>query len=429
MASQRRSRASRLAFSPTAFEPSLTTRLLVLQPTPFCNIDCDYCYLPNRSDASRMSMRIARAAVERLADDGLLGSSLTVVWHAGEPLVLPPAYYDEAFDVVADAAGAGCSIRHSIQTNGTLISDAWCDLFSRRNVQVGVSVDGPRDLHDRHRRTRNGNGTHDKTLAGMARLREHGIAFHAIAVITQPALGRAPDLRDFFVESGVAEVGMNFDEAEGVHATSSLQGAEAAHQAFVEATLDLSIASQGRYRVREFCNALRLIAREPDSYRYDGRTLPDNAQCIPFAIVSVLCNGDFSTFSPELAGQSSAAHASFTLGNVASTGYFEAAAGEAFGRLWDEILDGVSACEAECPYFRYCGGGAPVNKLYENGTFRSAETLYCRSMFKRPFEAVLRAIEDGRARALAPSTDAAASAFTAAGPTEPPPRSARCPTP
>jgi uncharacterized protein len=344
-----------------------------------------------------MSMRTIEDAVRRLADDDLIGPALTVVWHAGEPLVLPPAYYDEAFAIVADAAGPGCGIRNSIQTNGTLISNAWCELFARWRVQVGVSVDGPNDLHDRHRRTRSGKGTHAETLAGMARLREHGIAYHAIAVITRDALDRAADLHDFFVGAGVSEVGMNFDEAEGMHTASSLQGAEAAHQAFVEASLALSIGSNGRYRVREFCNALRLIAGEAGVYRYEGRELPDNAQCIPFAIVSVLHNGDFSTFSPELAGQPSTAHAGFVLGNVASTGYFEAAAGETFGRLWGEIFDGVLACESTCPYFGYCGGGAPANKLYENGTFASAETLYCRSMLQRPFDAVLRAIEGGRA--------------------------------
>ena len=180
---------------------------------------------------------------------------------------------------------------------------------------------------------------------------------------------------------------MNFDEAEGVHRTSSLADQDDAHQTFCAETLLLSIRSQGRYRVREFANALRLIAQEPDSYTYEGQTFPENAQTRPFAIVTVIWNGDFSTFSPELAGQENAEYSNFVLGNVASVGYLEAAKGEVFGRLWEDVRRGISTCEAECAYFKYCGGGAPAN-----GKFDSAETLYCRSMLKRPFEAVLRSM-------------------------------------
>ena len=169
----RREHSKSRRFDVRAFIPPLRARLLVLQPTPFCNIDCDYCYLPNRQDKSRMSMGTVALAARRLADDQLAGPSLTVVWHSGEPLVLPPSFYEEAFDTIADAIGRDCKVTHSIQTNGTLINDQWCELFARRNVQIGVSVDGPADLHDRHRRTRNGKGPHHKVLAGMALLRPY----------------------------------------------------------------------------------------------------------------------------------------------------------------------------------------------------------------------------------------------------------------
>lgn len=181
-----------LPFDPLAFSPPLRTQLLILQPTPFCNINCDYCYLPHRQDRSRMALATVRMAARRLAEDGLAGSQLTVVWHAGEPLVLPPTYYEDAFGEIAAALGPSCEVSHSFQTNGTLIDEAWCALLARHRTRIGISVDGPADLHDRHRRTRRGEGTHARVLEGMARLREHGIPFHVIAVITRDSLGRAP---------------------------------------------------------------------------------------------------------------------------------------------------------------------------------------------------------------------------------------------
>ena len=380
-------------FDAADFTPALKTRLLILQPTPFCNIACDYCYLPDRDSKARMSLATVRAAARRLREDGLLGEQLTVVWHAGEPLAMPVAFYAEAFAAIADELGARCEVSHAIQTNATLIDDAWCDLFIAHGVRVGVSVDGPADLHDRHRRTRNGKGTFEAVARGMARLRARGIAFHAIAVVTDATFARADAFVDFFEREGVQDLGCNFDEAEGPHLRSSLADQEAAHAAFVELLLDRCIASAGRLRVREIATALQLVKQPLPTWHWRGEAFPDNAQTMPFALISVAHNGDFSTFSPELIGQPCEPFGNFILGNVEREGYFAAARSARFARLWQAITRGTRACERSCSHFGFCGGGAPANKFFENGDLASTETLYCRTMVKRPFDAVLRRLE------------------------------------
>ena len=121
-------------FDPAEFAPRLATRLLILQATPFCNIDCDYCYLPDRNSTARMSLATVRRAAQQLRDDGLLGESLTVVWHAGEPLAMPIAFYEAAIDAIEDEIGAACTVTHAIQSNATLIDDAWCAFFKARGI-------------------------------------------------------------------------------------------------------------------------------------------------------------------------------------------------------------------------------------------------------------------------------------------------------
>ena len=116
--------ASLERFDPTDFQPALQTRLLILQATPFCNIDCDYCYLPDRASTARMSVATARLAARRLREDGLLGDALSVVWHAGEPLAMPVSFYAEAIAAIEAEIGAHCQVTHSIQTNATLIDAA-----------------------------------------------------------------------------------------------------------------------------------------------------------------------------------------------------------------------------------------------------------------------------------------------------------------
>ena len=88
-----------------------TTRLLVMQPTGFCNIDCLYCYLPSRDDRTVMSVDTARQAASFVFDAGLAASDFTVVWHAGEPLVVRPEWYREAIAAMQLAAPGADPIR------------------------------------------------------------------------------------------------------------------------------------------------------------------------------------------------------------------------------------------------------------------------------------------------------------------------------
>jgi uncharacterized protein len=382
-------------FDATDFSPALRTRLLILQPTPFCNIACDYCYLPHRDSAARMSIATIRRAAERLRDDALVGPELTVVWHAGEPLAVPISFYDEAAAVLNDVLAPHCAVTHSIQTNATLIDERWCELFSRHGMRIGVSVDGPESLHDLHRRTRNGHGTHARVLDGMARLRAHGIPFHAIAVVTPATFAQADAFIDFFEAQGVTELGCNFDEAEGLHERSSLIGHESAHAAFIERLIDRSTAAGSRLRVRELAHAVHLVTHSLPTVRWHTESWPDNAQTLPFALITLAHDGSFTTFSPELLGQPSTEFNDFVLGNVATAGFLASARQEHFERLWSAIRRGTAECERSCAHYSFCGGGAPANKFYENGNLASGETLYCRTMVKRPFEAVLARLERG----------------------------------
>lgn len=145
--------------------------LLVIQPTPFCNIDCSYCYLPDRLSRKRITPVVLDRLFAEIFASGLARQPFTVVWHAGEPLVLPPSFYAEALTLLDRHNTARLSVAHSFQTNGTLLDEAWCDFIQQRTLRIGVSVDGPAFLHDRCRKTRGGDGTLSRTLDGIGRLR------------------------------------------------------------------------------------------------------------------------------------------------------------------------------------------------------------------------------------------------------------------
>src|SRR5271154_2227273 len=90
---------------------------VVVQPTPFCNINCSYCYLPNRNVKTVMAHETVVALFSKLFSSGWMRPGVTAIWHAGEPLVVPIAFYQAAFETIEALRPAALELRHSIQTN------------------------------------------------------------------------------------------------------------------------------------------------------------------------------------------------------------------------------------------------------------------------------------------------------------------------
>lgn len=346
--------------------------LLILQPSPFCNLACDYCYLPHKDSRDLMSVDTVAAAVERVFEAGIVRDRFTIVWHAGEPLTVPIAFYEEAFAEVDRVNRGRAAISHSFQTNATPITKNWCDFIKRHDVRIGVSIDGPAHLHDLHRVTRSGRGTHDLVMRGVARLQDARIPFHVISVLTKDSLAHPEAMFRFYLENRIDRVGFNIEETEGVHERAGISyDAKDAVKSFMRRFLDAMRETGTKMVVREFQSIGGLILHRPPA----GIESQENA---PFRIISVDTKGGFSTFSPELLGHPSDRYGNFILGNVADQDAIRRAAkSAAFRRIRDDIAAGIRACKATCDYFSICGGGAPSNKLAENGSFASAATAHC----------------------------------------------------
>ena len=158
----------------------------------------------------------------KLFASGWAGECVNVIWHAGEPLVLPIEFYRQAFAAIERLRPTQVGIVHSFQTNGMLITPTWCDFFVEWQVDVGVSIDGPRHLHDRMRVTRSGQGTFDKTLAGIRLLRQRNMPFHTISVLSRASLDAVEEMYRFFVSEGIDHVCFNVEESEGQHVSDML---------------------------------------------------------------------------------------------------------------------------------------------------------------------------------------------------------------
>ena len=215
---------------------------------------------------------------------GIVEQGFTVVWHAGEPMVLPVSYYERAIEIAGAHNPGGLQVRHSFQTNGVLIDDAWCDFFKKHQVNVGVSIDGPAFLHDRNRKTRKGAGTQHRVMEGIRKLQSNEVPFHVISVLTGETLDYADELYDFYVDNEIREVAFNIEEIEGPHAASTLGAAdvESRFRRFIGRFFDLVARDDLAISVREFDSMVPMILtrqRRRGLSAYPGKCAVRDFEC------------------------------------------------------------------------------------------------------------------------------------------------------
>lgn len=358
-------------------------RLAVLQSTSVCNLNCTYCYVPGRRQHGRMSERVLRAAASYLfareEKDRSVDRCVEFLWHAGEPLAAGMAFYTRAFAIIASLAPPGVSVRHVMQTNGTLVNTAWYEFFREYGVRIGVSIDGPADLHDSNRRTWGDQVSHGRVMRGYRLLREYGFNPSALCVLTKESLMQADQIYDFFVEEGFTSIAFNVDEKEGANATSSLSqedvvSVQQKYAAFMRRLWHRWRADDGRLNIREFDHILaciRNLQTDPSFFRE-----PD--EVVPFGIITISRDGGISTFAPELASTTSKEYGDFVLGNVLTDTPDDVEKGQAFQRLTGEVLAGRDLCRQTCQYYPLCGGGFQSNRIAEHRSLRATETQTCK---------------------------------------------------
>jgi uncharacterized protein len=360
--------------------------IVVVQPTPFCNINCSYCYLPQRSVTTVMEQSTIANLFKEIFSCGWTRDGLTIIWHAGEPLVVPLSFYEKAFETIEAMRPASLALRHSIQTNGMLITPAWCDLFKKWDVGIGVSIDGPKHLHDAHRVTRTGRGTFDQTMAGVRVLQKEGVPFHVISVLSREGINAPQQMLDFYLAEGIDDICFNVEESEGDHVSGlfASDDAQGAFKRFLSEFWQLSRRSGKIRLIREIDGMLPRVFR-PD------QSAMRNSQVEPFGMLNVDCLGNASSFSPELLGLKNASYDDFIIGNINTDSLEDMRRSHSMIAMSRDIAAGVQACRNDCEYFSVCGGGAPVNKLAENGTFLSTRTEYCRLTQMVPIDLILDA--------------------------------------
>lgn len=171
-----------------------------------CNLRCKYCYYLEKANLYKHTPTrvLSEEMLEQFTKEYIEAQTMSQVlftWHGGETLMRPLSFFRKAVELQKKYAG-GRRIDNTIQTNGTLLTDEWCEFLHENNWLVGVSIDGPQEFHDEYRRTATGAPSWVKVMRGIQLLNKHNVEWNAMAVVNDFNADYPFDFYHFFKDNG-----------------------------------------------------------------------------------------------------------------------------------------------------------------------------------------------------------------------------------
>jgi len=185
---------------PTAFQ------VMVKPIGPVCNLNCTYCYYLEKKNLYRhqKNFTMSEETLELFIKQHIEGQNvpaISFVWQGGEPTLLGIDYYRKALELQKKHAN-GKRIENVLQTNATLLDDEWCEFFHKHEFLIGVSIDGPEQLHDYYRKTRGEEPTWHKVMEGIKLLKKHKVEFNTLTVVNRHNSYHALEIYRFLKKIG-----------------------------------------------------------------------------------------------------------------------------------------------------------------------------------------------------------------------------------
>lgn len=249
-------------------------------------------------------------------------------------------------------------------------------MFQLYEIGVGVSIDGPRALNH-HRVDRGGHPMFDRTIATVETLKQRGIPFTALAVVSRGATAQAGRILDFMRDLGTPWVGFNVEAKEGANAEGETPSTDHARRFWRDA-FEWCRRNPDMI-VREVDSLTGFLGLSSDQRAKDARHDP---------IPTIGWNGDVVLLSPELLGVRNTLYGDFIAGNVLADDLPAILTRSAELLYVQEFETGLENCKRTCEFFAFCQGSHAGDRFFEHGTFTATETDHCRNSVQAPVMAL-----------------------------------------
>lgn len=331
---------------------------LIIKVISSCNLACRYCDADIYSN-KRMGEEVLRNLMVKAFAEF---DHVNFIWHGGEPLLRGIDFYREALRMERELSN-GKRYTNSIQTNGTLLNKEWVEFLLKNNFGVGVSLDGPPELHDANRVYAKGPGSHAKVMDGLRLAEQQGLRTGVLAVVTEDTLRVDPErFLDFFIENGITKIGLNwqrprFNRGE----THGLRRSR--YEEYINRLFDVWYGSKAdKLEIREFRSIMRaLMGGKQD-----------------FCILAGKCIGKYFGISPEgdvYHCDEFMFHESYKLGNILENDFKQILASHKLLEMREYNQRQIDALN--CKWKNVCNGGCPKDRFVLGHYDHSVATVDC----------------------------------------------------
>jgi uncharacterized protein len=359
-----------------------------MKPVIGCNLACKYCYMgcAKTTPITVMSYSILEKV---MVDLGALGlPQLEFNWHGGEPLLAGMQFFDTALKFQQKHLPPNCSVRNSLQTNGTLLNMDWVTFLDENSVGVGVSIDGPEDIHNFMRPCRNGLGSFSSVMKGISCLRKskgNNRHIHALPVISKRSLHHSDRIFSFFLDNNIFNFAFTpcFPKCDGLMENKIIDETHISAHEF--ATFMIAICSQwfgldnDRIEIRFLSEIAKMILGGQSTLCIFQKS----SCCAKFLTIDAL--GNVYPCDCYMSGK-------FVLGNITKTGIAQILASQNHERFSHRVRTLPKPC-TRCTVFSICGGGCSYYRYFTNGTFEHTN-YYCRGI-KRIIDSMQSTLQGG----------------------------------
>ena len=185
--------------------------LLIKPASAVCNLDCAYCfYLDREADPYKAlpARRMTADTLERLVDTFMFYSypNSVFAFQGGEPTLAGLPFFKRLVELQKQYGRDGHNVSNALQTNAILLDESWCEVFHEYNWLLGISIDGPQEMHDLYRYNKAGQGTWKRVMHGIDTLRKHKVEFNALCVLSQANVEKPRELYRFYKDIGIDNI-------------------------------------------------------------------------------------------------------------------------------------------------------------------------------------------------------------------------------
>ncbi len=328
-----------------------------------CNLDCAYCFFKKKeklypASNFRMSDEVHEAYIKQLFGAHQI-PQVTVAWQGGEPTLVGLDFFRRSVELQKKYAKPGTRIENTFQTNGILLNDEWCRFFKENNFLIGLSIDGPRALHDFYRKDKRGHGTFVGVVRAARLLQKHRVEFNVLCTVNKENADHPSDVYRFFRD----ELGVNYLQFIPVVELDNASGFQEGNK-----VTDRSVRPDqwGPFLIRIFDEWVRKDVGRTFIINFDGALAGWLGMAGTVCIFGPTCGlGMALEHNGDLYSCDHFVEPNYYLGNILKTPMSELVASEKQRKFGEDKRNALPQYCRSCDFFHICNGECPKNRFME----------------------------------------------------------------